>query len=89
MLAAGLPDWTGNGTGVAGWPEPGQAYLDPAGGTLILVLTAPRWPGVLRCNGVAMLTARPLPCGFHARPPWPAIDSCVRRWASRPSLAST
>jgi hypothetical protein len=68
MLAAGLPDWTGNGTGAAGWPEPGQTYVDPAGGVLVLVLTAPRWPGLLRCNGVAMLTAHRLPCGYHARP---------------------
>jgi hypothetical protein len=50
------------------WPEPGQTFRDPIGGAVVLVLTAPFWPGVLCCSGVPMVTSRPLPCGRHARP---------------------
>jgi hypothetical protein len=64
MAAEHLTHWTGNG---AVWPEPGQTYRDPAGGAVILILTGPRWPGVLRCGGVPMVTSRPLPCGYHGR----------------------
>jgi hypothetical protein len=53
MVAAGLPDWTGNGTGTAGWPKPGQTYVDPASG--VLVLTAPRWTGLLTYAGQLLL----------------------------------
>lgn len=63
MMAAQMTGWTGNG---ASWPVPGQRYRDPITGAVILVLTAPRWPGVLRCNGVTMVRARPLPCGYHS-----------------------
>ena len=52
---------------MARWPEPGQSYRDPVGGAVVLVLTAPRWTGVLRCDGVTMLSARPLPCSYHSR----------------------
>jgi hypothetical protein len=51
----------------AAWLEPGQAYREQAGGTVLLILTAPLWPGVLRCNGVPMVAARPFPCGYHSR----------------------
>jgi hypothetical protein len=47
------------------WPEPGWSYRDPVGGALILVLTAPQSPGVLRCNGIEMVPSRPLPCSYH------------------------
>jgi hypothetical protein len=48
------------------WLEPGRSYRDPVGGALILVLAAPQSPGVLRCNGVAMVPSRPLPCSYHS-----------------------
>jgi hypothetical protein len=64
MAVAELTHWAGNG---AGWPEPGQTYRDPAGGAVVLVLTAPQWPGVLRCGGMPMVAAPPLPCGYHSR----------------------
>jgi hypothetical protein len=47
------------------WPEPGWSYRDPVGGALIIVLTAPQSPGVLRCNGIEMVPSRPLPCSYH------------------------
>jgi hypothetical protein len=50
--------------GNAAWPEPGQRYCDPGGHTVVLVLTAPRWPGVLHCNGRVMVPARPVPCSY-------------------------
>jgi hypothetical protein len=64
MAVAEVSHWAGNG---AGWPEPGQTYQDPAGGAVVLVLTASLWPAVLRCGGVPMVVAQPLPCGYHAR----------------------
>jgi hypothetical protein len=65
MAVEQLTHWAGNG---AGWPEPGQTYRDPGGEAVVLVLTAPRWPGVLRCGGVPMTASWPLPCGYHSRP---------------------
>jgi hypothetical protein len=47
-----------------GWPEPGQFFRD-LDGAVVLVLASPRWPGVLRCGGVAMVQGRPLPCSYH------------------------
>jgi hypothetical protein len=64
MAAEQLTHSAGHGVG---WPEPGQTYRDPAGGAVVLVLMAPRWPGVLRCGGAPMVTSRPLPCGYHSR----------------------
>jgi hypothetical protein len=64
MTGTALTQWAGNG--VAG-PEPGQSCRDPVGGAVLLVLTAPRWPGVLRCNGVTMVLGRPLSCSYHSR----------------------
>lgn len=55
---------TGNRTE---WSYVGQTYRDPIRGTVVLVITAPRLPGVLRCDGVAMIAARPLPCTYHSR----------------------
>jgi hypothetical protein len=52
----------------AAWPEPGQIYRDPAGDAVVMVLAAPTWPGVLRCGGVPMVAAPPLPCGYHSHP---------------------
>jgi hypothetical protein len=46
--------------------EPGRLYRDPVGGAVVLVLTAPELPGALRCNGVAMVRSRPLPCSYHS-----------------------
>jgi hypothetical protein len=48
------------------WPEPGETYTDPATGAVVLILAAPAWPGVLRCNGVSMLRCRRLPCSYHS-----------------------
>jgi hypothetical protein len=45
---------------------PGRSYRDPVGGAVVLVLAPPEWPGVLRCNGVAMVPSRPLPCSYHS-----------------------
>jgi hypothetical protein len=51
----------------AWWPDVGQTYRDPTSGTVVLVITAPRLPGVLRCDGAAMIAARPLPCSYQSR----------------------
>ena len=51
---------------LACWPVVGQPYRDPASGAVVLVLNTPRWPGVLRCDGVTMLPGRPLPCSYHS-----------------------
>jgi hypothetical protein len=52
----------------AWWPEVGQTYRDAAGrGIVLLVLMSPCLPGVLRCDGAAMIAARPLPCSYHSR----------------------
>jgi hypothetical protein len=48
------------------WLEPGRSYRDPVGGAVVLVLTAPELPGVLRCNGVPMVPGRPLACSDHS-----------------------
>ncbi|HUC21916.1 MAG TPA: hypothetical protein VMA73_04360 [Streptosporangiaceae bacterium] len=64
MVSAEMPQWSED---LARWPEPGQSYRDPVGGVVVVVLTPPRWPGVLRCGGVAMMPARPLPCSYHSR----------------------
>jgi hypothetical protein len=48
------------------WLELGETYRDPVSGAVVLVLTAPTWPGALRCNGVAMVPSRPLPCSYHS-----------------------
>jgi len=53
--------------GEVGWPDVGQTYRDPAGGAVVLVLSAPLLAGVLRCGGVAMIAARPLPCSYRSR----------------------
>ena len=64
MMSAAAAGRPGN---AASWPAPGQRYRDPVSGAMVLVLTTPRWPGVLRCNGVPMMPARPVPCGYHAQ----------------------
>jgi hypothetical protein len=48
----------------AQWPEAGQVYRDQVAGAMMLVLTAPALPGFLRCNGVPMVLAHPLPCSY-------------------------
>ena len=48
------------------WPEPGESYRDPVSGAVVLILKAPTWPGVLCCNGVAMVPGKPLPCSYHS-----------------------
>jgi hypothetical protein len=63
--------------------QPGWSYRDPVGGAVVLVLTAPELPGQLRCNGVAMVPSRPLPCSYHSgmraaaylRPGWRYRDT--------------
>jgi hypothetical protein len=77
MAAEQLTHWAGN---EAGWPEPGRAYRDPAGGAVVLVLTPPRWPGVLRCCGVPMVEGRLLPCGYHSRAAFGAALQPGRRY---------
>lgn len=65
------------------WLEPGRSYRDPVASAVVLVLTAPELPGVLRCNGVAMVPSRPLPCSYHSgicagtylRPGWRYRDA--------------
>jgi hypothetical protein len=46
--------------------EPGVSFRDPAGGAVVLVLAAPVSLGMLRCNGMAMVPSRPLPCSYHS-----------------------
>jgi hypothetical protein len=48
------------------WPLPGESYRDPVSGAVVLILRTPNWPGVLRCNGVAMIRSKPLPCSYHS-----------------------
>jgi hypothetical protein len=60
---AEMTQWDAN---VALWPQPGQSYRDPVGGVVVLILSTPLWRGVLRCDGVAMLPGRPLPCSYHS-----------------------
>jgi hypothetical protein len=76
-MAVAEPNWTGNG---ADWPEPGRIYQDPVAGAVVLVLTAPKWPGALRCGGAAMVAAPPLPCRYHSRPGFGAVLWPGRRY---------
>ena len=48
------------------WPERGESYRDPVGGAVVLVLASTDRTGVLRCNGVAMIRSRPLPCSYRS-----------------------
>ena len=48
------------------WLEPGALYRDPTGGAIVLVLAAPMSLGLLRCNGVAMVPSKPLPCSYRS-----------------------
>lgn len=46
--------------------EPGSRYWDPVGGAVVLVLRAAAFPGLLRCNGMAMVRSGPMPCSYHS-----------------------
>jgi hypothetical protein len=46
-------------------PQPGESFRDPVSGAVILVLTAPRMAARLLCDGVEMVPARPVRCGYQ------------------------
>jgi hypothetical protein len=61
-----MTTWTPQAAADLSSPSPGESYRDPVSGAVVLILKAPEWPGVLRCNGVAMVPGRPLPCGYRS-----------------------
>ena len=74
----GLLELTRFGKGTS-WPELGRSYRDPAGGAIVVVLTEPISPGVLRCAGVPMIPGRALPCSYRTGTRvWTALQPGLR-----------